>query len=99
MHQTRQKHPKIKSQALIKVIIVYKSRGGPFLCSRILYLGWFWAGWHYSKINWADYEQLLRTVFSWFKGQFLFKFFKNIVVSSTKKLHKMDLKKKENLKI
>ena len=50
----------------------------------------FWAvgcglGWAVGKKVWADYEQLLREVFSTFCGQ---KKIENIVASALKKLHK-----------
>ena len=40
-----------------------------------------WAGIRLKKRVWADYEQLLRVVFSCFQGQ---KKFKNIVASALK---------------
>ena len=48
----------------------------------------FWAvgcglGWAVSKKVWADYEQLLREVFSLFRGQKINKF-ENIVASALK---------------
>ena len=36
--------------AILPNVIIYKSRGEPFLCNRIWCLGWFWAGWQYWKL-------------------------------------------------
>ena len=42
---------------------------GRFLWNRNWNLGWIWAGRHYwKKAIWADYEQLLRPIFSSFCG-------------------------------
>ena len=45
-----------------------------------------------KKKVWADYEQILRVVFSCFQGQFVLKFFQKHFSIRTKKLHKMMLK-------
>ena len=59
-----------------------------FLLNRNWDLGWILASWHYWKKHiWANYEQLLRPVFSSFHGQ------KKLKHHSlrTKKLHKIKL--------
>ena len=51
-------------------VIIEKSRCGRCLWNRNWDLGWIWADWQYWKKRfWADYEQLLRVVFSCFHGQ------------------------------
>ena len=75
--QSRKKeilHNNHNSCITIKVII-YRSRGEPFLWNRIWDLGWFWAGWQYWKFFLADYEQLLMAVFSCFHRQKKLKLF------------------------
>ena len=57
---------------LLTKVIREKSRGGRFLWIRNWDLGWNWVDWHYWKKRvwaWADYEQLLRVVFSCFQGR------------------------------
>ena len=50
-------------------VIIHKWSGEQFLWNKIWNLGCFCASWQYWKKNWADYEQLLRAVFSCFHGQ------------------------------
>ena len=64
--------------AVVGKVIIEKSRGGRFLWNSNWDLGSIWAGWHYWKKNiWANYEQLLRPVFSCFHEQK--NFLKNIL--------------------
>ena len=91
-------HTTLNSEGVYKhafKVITHKLCGEQFLWNRNWDLGWVWASWQYWKTNWADYEQLLRSVFSCFQGQKKIRFFfLNIAASALKKLHKMKLKKK-----
>ena len=64
-------------------VIIEKSWGGRFLCNRNWDLGWICVDWQYWKKRvWADYEQLLSVVFSFFQGQKQMLFKRKIVASA-----------------